>query len=155
MIPYWYEIVVWVWYLGLLLSQITNPGAKGGLSWAKYVLVVLGVFSYIAHGVGIFVDPSWWSFVIYVRNLFYGVSLLVATILILDFLSFHHLFGPWAIIIGILFFKNPFSFPKTYAAATILQIFTMELSKTQNMGFWGYLPDPSLQIQDFLITSQI
>ena len=42
MIPYWYEIVVWVWYLGLLLSQITNPGAKGGLSWAKYVLVVLG-----------------------------------------------------------------------------------------------------------------
>ena len=112
MIPYWYEIVVWVWYLGLLLSQITNPGAKGGLSWAKYVLVVLGVFSYIAHGVGIFVDPSWWSFVIYVRNLFYGVSLLVATILILDFLSFHHLFGPWAIIIGILFSKTPFLFLK-------------------------------------------
>ncbi len=35
MVPYWYEIVVWIWYLGLLLSQITNPGAKGGLSWAK------------------------------------------------------------------------------------------------------------------------
>ena len=28
MMPFWYEIVVWVWYLGLLLSQITNPGAK-------------------------------------------------------------------------------------------------------------------------------
>ena len=42
MIPYWYEIVVWVWYLGLLLSQLTNPGAKGGLSWARQVLVVLG-----------------------------------------------------------------------------------------------------------------
>ena len=46
LIPFWYEIVVWVWYLGLLLSQITNPGAKGGLSWAKYVLVFLGVCTY-------------------------------------------------------------------------------------------------------------
>ena len=82
------------------MSQITNPGAKGGLSWAKYVLVLLGIFGYIAHGVGAFLDPSWWSFIIYVRNMFYGISLLLATILILDFLSFHHLFGPWAIIIG-------------------------------------------------------
>ena len=44
-IPYWYEIVVWVWYLGLLLSQITNPGSKGGLSWAKYGLVFLGMLN--------------------------------------------------------------------------------------------------------------
>ena len=36
----------------------------------------------------------------YVRNLFFGTTLLFASILILDFLSFHHLFGPWAIIIG-------------------------------------------------------
>ena len=70
------------------------------MSWAKYVLVILGVVSYIVHGVGIFLDSEWYSFVIYVRNMFYGTSLLVATILILDFLSFHHLFGPWAIIIG-------------------------------------------------------
>ena len=100
MVPFWYEIIVWVWYLGLLLSQMTNPGAKGGLSWAKYLLVVLGLFSYVVHVIGIFLDPTWYSFVIYIRNLFYGFSLLFATVLILDFLSFHHLFGPWAIIIG-------------------------------------------------------
>ena len=58
------------------------------------------LFSYVVHGVGVFLDPSWYSFIIYIRNLFYGFSLLFATILILDFLSFHHLFGPWAIIIG-------------------------------------------------------
>ena len=75
-------------------------GAKGGLSWAKNLLVVLGILSYIVHAVGIFLDPSWYSFIIYVRNLFYGFSLLFATILILDFLSFHPLFGPWGIIIG-------------------------------------------------------
>ena len=100
MVPFWYEITVWVWYLGLLLSQMTNPGAKGGLSWAKYLLVALGLISYVVHIIGIFLDPSWYSFVIYIRNLFYGFSLLFATVLILDFLSFHHLFGPWAIIIG-------------------------------------------------------
>ena len=75
-------------------------GAKGGLSWAKNLLAVLGIISYVVHAVGIFLDPSWYSFVIYVRNLFYGFSLLFATILILDFLSFHPLFGPWGIIIG-------------------------------------------------------
>lgn len=100
MTPYWYEIVVWVWYLGLFLSQITNPGAKGGLSWVKYLLVALGMASYVAHAVGVFLDPTWYSFVIYIRNMFYGWSLLFAAILILDFLSFHPLFGPWAIIIG-------------------------------------------------------
>ena len=26
MVPFWYEITVWVWYLGLLLAQMTNPG---------------------------------------------------------------------------------------------------------------------------------
>ena len=94
------QIVVWVWYLGLLLAQLTNPGAKGGLSWVKYLLVVLGLLSMVGHGVAFFIDPGWWSLIIYIRNLFYGLSLLFATILILDFLSFHHLFGPWAIIIG-------------------------------------------------------
>ena len=100
MLPYWYEVIVWIWYGGLLLSQITNPGTKGGLSWVKYLLVVLGICAAICHCVGLFLDPSWWSLVIYIRNLFFGFSLLFAAILILDFLSFHHLFGPWAIIIG-------------------------------------------------------
>ena len=31
LIPFWYEIVVWIWYAGLFLSQVTNPGSKGGL----------------------------------------------------------------------------------------------------------------------------
>ena len=100
LVPFWYEIVVWVWYAGLLLAQITNPGAKGGLSSVKYILVLLGLLSMVVHGAAAFIDPSWWSVLMYIRNMFYGLSLLSATILILDFLSFHHLFGPWAIIIG-------------------------------------------------------
>lgn len=36
----------------------------------------------------------------YVRNQLFSLSFLFACVQILDFLSFHHLFGPWAIIIG-------------------------------------------------------
>ena len=36
----------------------------------------------------------------YVRNQFMGITLLFCWIQILDFLAFHPLFGPWAIIIG-------------------------------------------------------
>lgn len=36
----------------------------------------------------------------YVRNQCFALSFLLACVQILDFLSFHHLFGPWAIIIG-------------------------------------------------------
>ena len=39
---------------------------------------------------------------IYIRNQFIGLSFLCSCIQILDFLSFHHLFGPWAIIISSL-----------------------------------------------------
>ncbi|XP_059094121.1 ankyrin-1-like [Tigriopus californicus] len=100
LLPLWYEMAVWIWYLGLLLDRVTNPGTKGGLSPVKYLLVLLGIIAAITHGTGFFMDPYYWSLIVYVRNLFFAATLLFATVLILDFLSFHHLFGPWAIIIG-------------------------------------------------------
>ena len=44
-------------------------------------------------------DFGSWPVAIYIRNQFIGMSFLCCCIQILDFLSFHHLFGPWAIII--------------------------------------------------------
>ena len=44
-------------------------------------------------------DFAAWPVAIYIRNQFIGMSFLCCCIQILDFLSFHHLFGPWAIII--------------------------------------------------------
>ena len=43
-----------------------------------------------------------WPVLIYIRNQFLGFAFLCSCIQILDFLSFHHLFGPWAIIISSL-----------------------------------------------------
>ena len=38
--------------------------------------------------------------ILFSRNNFFAVGLLLASVQILDFLTFHHLFGPWSVIIG-------------------------------------------------------
>ena len=134
--PYWYEIISVLWYAGLFLAQVrllealicicghyifpkvTNPGAKGGLSWIRPLIVSLGIFAVLVHisvkiflniptdgelifsEQAIFVDIEYRSIMMYVRNQFMGATLLFCWIQILDFLAFHPLFGPWAIIIG-------------------------------------------------------
>ena len=45
-------------------------------------------------------DITYRSIIMYIRNQFMGITLLFCWIQILDFLAFHPLFGPWAIIIG-------------------------------------------------------
>ena len=47
--PYWYEIVSYLRYSGNFLSLLTNPPAKGGLSWVKPVIVSLGVIALLIH----------------------------------------------------------------------------------------------------------
>ena len=98
--PHWYEIICVFWYSGQFLAELTNPGAKGGLAWVKPFNVFLGICAVITHIIGIFFGSYYWSLVIYIRNQFMGLTLLMCCIQILDFLAFHHLFGPWAIIIG-------------------------------------------------------
>lgn len=40
------------------------------------------------------------EFLLSTRNNLFAIALLLASVQLLDFLSFHHLFGPWAVIIG-------------------------------------------------------
>lgn len=46
------------------------------------------------------IERMYWPTLMYCRNQLFALSFLLACVQILDFLSFHHLFGPWAIIIG-------------------------------------------------------
>ena len=64
------------------------------------MIVVLGIIALLIHISAIFVPQYYWSLLIYIRNLFFGMTLLMCWIQVLDFLAFHPLFGPWAIIIG-------------------------------------------------------
>ena len=98
--PHWYEMVAAAWYFGNGLAHFTNPGAKGGLAWVKPLIVFLGVIAFAIHFSAIFIHSDYWSIMMYIRNQFVGITLLFCWIQILDFLAFHPLFGPWAIIIG-------------------------------------------------------
>ncbi|XP_024086080.1 serine/threonine-protein phosphatase 6 regulatory ankyrin repeat subunit B isoform X2 [Cimex lectularius] len=99
-LPYWYEWALLVWLSGLLLSELTNPSDKSGLGWIKLAVLLFGIFGVALHVLGLAVSKPWWPTLFYLRNQLFALSFLLACVQILDFLSFHYLFGPWAIIIG-------------------------------------------------------
>ncbi|KAG7306284.1 hypothetical protein JYU34_008884 [Plutella xylostella] len=101
LVPKWYEWMLLIWLSGLLLFELTDPSDKSGLGWIKVAVLLIGMIGVATHVVGwIFVNRVYWPTLMYCRNQCFALSFLLACVQILDFLSFHHLFGPWAIIIG-------------------------------------------------------
>ncbi|XP_043267430.1 serine/threonine-protein phosphatase 6 regulatory ankyrin repeat subunit A-like isoform X3 [Venturia canescens] len=99
--PYWYEWCLLVMLSGLLLFELTNPSDKSGLGWIKLAVLLFGIFGVAFHLICyVWINREYWPTLIYLRNQLFALSFLLACVQILDFLSFHHLFGPWAIIIG-------------------------------------------------------
>ncbi|XP_011702387.1 PREDICTED: short transient receptor potential channel 2-like isoform X1 [Wasmannia auropunctata] len=99
LIPYWYEVCLLVMLSGFLLFELMNPSDKSGLGWIKLAVLFFGIFGVAIHLSGLIVDRPYWKICIYLRNQLFAFSFLLACVQIMDFLSFHHLFGPWAIII--------------------------------------------------------
>jgi len=97
--PHWYEWILLAWLLGLVISEIANPSDKAGLGWVKVAVLVFSIIAVILHGVAFFL-PKPYGTLLYLRNQLFGMAVLLACVQVLDFLSFHYLFGPWAIIIG-------------------------------------------------------
>ena len=99
LIPHWNEWILLIWLSGLLVSELTNPGDRAGLGWIRFVIIVICAIGVAVHMVAFAFDHDTRLILIYIRNQFFGWSLLLCFVQFLDFLSFHHLFGPWAIII--------------------------------------------------------
>lgn len=90
-----------MWLSGLLLLELEQPSDKSGLGWIKFAVLLFGMVGVGVHVLGmVAIDQLYWPTLMYVRNQMFALSFLLACVQILDFLSFHHLFGPWAIIIG-------------------------------------------------------
>ena len=104
--PHWNEWIVCIWVSGLLLGELTSPGDRTGLGSIKIVIIFLNVIAIGIHIAAMFVNSEYWPVLVYIRNLFCGASFLCCCVQILDFLSFHYLFGPWAIIISSLMFDT-------------------------------------------------
>ncbi|XP_023333094.1 serine/threonine-protein phosphatase 6 regulatory ankyrin repeat subunit C [Eurytemora carolleeae] len=103
LIPTWYEWFTLVWLSGLLLAELTSMGeSRASLAKIRPVMVFLGVVSVGIHLILFFLDPAYYNVMLFIRNQFLAFAFLISCVLVLDFLSFHYLFGPWAIIISSL-----------------------------------------------------
>ena len=99
LMPPWYEWLLLCWLSGLLVSQLTNPQDRAGLGWIKVVVIAISAMAICVHIVAFAFKNNARLHCMYVRNQFFAFSLMLCFVQLLDFLSFHHLFGPWAIII--------------------------------------------------------
>ncbi|XP_050400941.2 ankyrin-1 [Patella vulgata] len=99
LIPHWYEWLLLAWMSGLLVSELTNPGDRAGLGTIRVVVIGICAVGVFCHVLAFAFDEQERFVLLYIRNNFFAWALLLDFVLLLDFLSFHHLFGPWAIII--------------------------------------------------------
>ena len=97
--PHWYEWVLLSWFSGLLVSQLTNPEDRAGLGWIKVIIIAISAIGVTVHLLAAAFSGYNRLVCLYIRNQFFAFALLLCFVQIMDFLSFHHLFGPWAIII--------------------------------------------------------
>lgn len=70
------------------------------LFFLQVAVLLFGVFGVALHLMGLIIARPYWPTLMYLRNQLFAIAFLLAAVQILDFLSFHYLFGPWAIIIG-------------------------------------------------------
>ena len=99
LIPHWYEWLLLGWLSGLLVSELTNPGDRAGLGYLKVVVLTICAIGIACHLIAFAFQGDDRLVILFIRNHFFAWALLLCFVQLLDFLSFHHLFGPWAIII--------------------------------------------------------
>lgn len=96
------EWLLLAWLSGLLVAELTNPGDRTGLGWIKIIIIFISTIGVVIHILAFAFEGNDRFTVLYIRNQFFAFSMLLCFVQLLDFLSFHHLFGPWAIIISSL-----------------------------------------------------
>lgn len=99
LLPRWYEWLLLVWLSGLLLSQLTDPHDRAGLGWIPVIVLFLSTIGIVLHLAAFGFQGDHRIDIIYARNQFFAISMMLCFAQLLDFLSFHHLFGPWGVII--------------------------------------------------------
>lgn len=105
------EWVLLVWLSGNLVTELSSVGGRSGLGIVKLLILILSALAMAAH-IFAFVYPMlmmngesdadqlhFVRTILYLKNQFFAFGLLFAFVQYLDFLTVHHLFGPWAIII--------------------------------------------------------
>lgn len=104
-LPHWHEWLLLIWVIGVFMADITNPADRAGLGGIKRVIVVISFLAVLLHAITLVIsflelqDEESRLIMLYCRNQMFAVALLLSFLEFLNFLTFHHLFGPWAVII--------------------------------------------------------
>ncbi|VDM95657.1 unnamed protein product, partial [Thelazia callipaeda] len=110
-VPYPVEWLLLLWLSGNLVSVLSNVGGGSGLGIVKVLILILSAIAIAVHVLAFMIPTLFMDdlnsdekmhFVrtmLYLKNQLFAFALLFAFVEFLDFLTVHHLFGPWAIII--------------------------------------------------------
>ena len=98
--PHWYDYFLYIWIIGMLLSEITNEKERSGPGWFPVIVILLVLVAELLRIVAVGFDKNPRLGIVFARNQFLGAALMLSVIQLLEFLSIHRLFGPWGVIIG-------------------------------------------------------
>uniref|UniRef100_A0A915KCB5 Ion transport domain-containing protein n=1 Tax=Romanomermis culicivorax TaxID=13658 RepID=A0A915KCB5_ROMCU len=103
------EWILLLWLSGILVAELSRLGGRSGLAYVRLVEILLGSVAVLLHLCAFAVPPTTGSpdaeqlklqqTLLYMRNQLFSITLLFGFTQYLEFLTVHHLFGPWAIII--------------------------------------------------------
>lgn len=101
LVPGWSECLLLIWLCGMLVSELTLPGERTGLAWIRLLLLGFSAAALLCHLLAVLSQrwPPAHLHCLFARNVLLAVAMTLGFIQLLEFLTFHHLFGPWAIII--------------------------------------------------------
>ncbi|XP_048697724.2 uncharacterized protein LOC125632890 isoform X4 [Caretta caretta] len=99
MVPYWNEWLLLAWLLGTLVTELTHFGERAGLAWIRVFVLGFSAIAFLCHLLALMFAGTDRLHCLFARNIFLGVAMTLSFVQFLEFLTFHHLFGPWAVII--------------------------------------------------------
>uniref|UniRef100_A0A7E4VBG3 Ion_trans domain-containing protein n=1 Tax=Panagrellus redivivus TaxID=6233 RepID=A0A7E4VBG3_PANRE len=106
-----FEWLLLLWLSGNLVSELSNIGSGSGLGIVKVLILILSAMAIAVHILAFLLPVIYLTHLdndekmhfartmLYLKNQLFAFALLFAFVEFLDFLTVHHLFGPWAIII--------------------------------------------------------
>uniref|UniRef100_A0A3P8Z511 Ion transport domain-containing protein n=1 Tax=Esox lucius TaxID=8010 RepID=A0A3P8Z511_ESOLU len=101
LMPSWGEWLLLTWLVGVLVSELTQPGVHRSLAWIRVFVLVFSAAACFCHILALVLQNLEQSKLncLFARNFLLAIAMTLGFVQLLEFLTFHHLFGPWAIII--------------------------------------------------------
>uniref|UniRef100_K7FN42 Uncharacterized protein n=1 Tax=Pelodiscus sinensis TaxID=13735 RepID=K7FN42_PELSI len=99
MVPYWNEWLLLAWLMGTLVTEVSHSGERAGLAWIRVFVLSFSTVAFLCHLLASMFTDTDRLHCLFARNIFLGVAMTLSFVQFLEFLTFHHLFGPWAVII--------------------------------------------------------